>query len=102
VAKNNFYSGETDEDDAKVMKFLRKRIKNVIYVVKENRTFDQVLGDLTNGANGDAVLTQFGQPLTPNNHRLATDFVTLDNFMNPGDGSMDGWSCVILGRVANT
>src|SRR6202035_5323303 len=75
---------------------------HVIYIVKENRTFDQVLGDLTNGANGDPKLTQFGQSLTPNNHHLATDFVTLDNFMNPGDGSMDGWSWALQGRVTNT
>ena len=84
------------------MQFLRKRIKHVIYVVKENRTFDQILGDLTNGANGDPALTQFGQALTPNNHSLATEFVTLDNFMNPGDGSMDGWSWAMQGRVTNT
>ena len=102
VAKNNFYSTETDEKDAKVMQFLSKRIKHVIYVVKENRTFDQVLGDLTNGANADPSLTQFGQALTPNNHSLATKFVTLDNFMNPGDGSMDGWSWTLQGRVTTT
>ena len=47
-------------------------------------------------------LTQFGQALTPNNHNLATRFVTLDNFMNPGDGSMDGWSWSMQGRVTNT
>jgi YVTN family beta-propeller protein len=102
VAKNNFYSAETDKKDSKVMQFVSKRIKHVIYVVKENRTFDQVLGDLTNGANGDSNLTQFGQSLTPNNHSLATRFVTLDNFMNPGDGSMDGWSWAMQGRVTNT
>jgi Phosphoesterase family len=102
VAKNNFYAAETHEEDARVMSFLRTRIKHVIYIVKENRTFDQVLGDLTNGANGDPSLTPFGQSLTPNNHRLATDFVTLDNFMNPGDGSMDGWSWALQGRVTNT
>ena len=72
VAKNNFYSTETDERDAKVMRFLSRRIKHVIYVVKENRTFDQMLGDLTNGAKVDPSLTQFGQALTPNNHKLAT------------------------------
>ena len=49
------------------MHFLSKRIKHVIYVVKENRTFDQILGDLTNGANADPSLTQFGQRFTPNN-----------------------------------
>jgi len=102
VAKNNFYSTETSEGDRKAMEFLRRRIKHVIYVVKENRTFDQVLGDLTNGANADPDLTQFGQALTPNNHSLATRFVTLDNFNNPGDGSMDGWSWALQGRVTNT
>jgi YVTN family beta-propeller protein len=102
VAKNNRYSTELAEKDAKVMEFLRKHIKHVIYIVKENRTYDQVLGDLTNGANGDSNLTQFGQGLTPNQHHLARNFVTLDNFMNPGDGSMDGWSWSMQGRVTNT
>jgi hypothetical protein len=102
VARNNFYSTETDERDAEVMRFLSTRIKHVIYIVKENRTFDQLLGDLTNGANGDPELTQFPQPITPNYHSLATQFVTLDNFMNPGDGSMDGWSWALQGRVTNT
>ncbi len=102
VAKNNFYSSETDERDARTMAFLRRRIKHVIYVVKENRTFDQVLGDLTNGADVDPSLAVFGQALTPNYHNLATQFVTLDNFMHPGDGSMDGWSWTMQGRVTNT
>jgi DNA-binding beta-propeller fold protein YncE len=102
VARNNFYSSERDEKSERVMGFLRNRIKHVIYVVKENRTFDQVLGDLNNGSNGDPSLTQFGRPLTPNNHKLATGFVTLDNFMHPGDGSMDGWSWTMQGRVTNT
>jgi hypothetical protein len=102
VAQNNFYSGGKDEQDEKVVEFLRKHIKHVIYVVKENRTFDQILGDLSNGANADPSLTQFGQALTPNNHNFATKFVTLDNFMNPGDGSMDGWSWSLQGRVTNT
>jgi len=102
VAKNNGYSTETDKKDAKVMDFINKRIKHVIYIVKENRTYDQILGDLNNGANGDPALTQFGQALTPNNHNFANRFVTLDNFMNPGDGSMDGWSWSMQGRVTNT
>ena len=102
VARNNFYSTDASERDRKVMQFLSKRIKHVIYVVKENRTFDQVLGDLTNGADADPDLTQFGEALTPNNHSLATRFVTLDNFMHPGDGSMDGWSWAMQGRVTNT
>jgi len=102
VATNNAYSKQADERDANTMRFLQDHIKHVIYVVKENRTFDQVFGDLNNGANVAPGLTQFGQALTPNNHKLATTFVTLDNFMDPGDGSMDGWSWAMQGRVTNT
>jgi hypothetical protein len=102
VAQNNFYAVAPVARDVEVMNFLRERIRHVIYVVKENRTFDQVLGDLDNGARADPKLTQFGQAITPNYHRLATQFVTLDNFMNPGDGSMDGWSWALQGRVTNT
>jgi YVTN family beta-propeller protein len=101
VAANNFYSAGR-EDDQQVMKFLRNRIKHVIYIVKENRTFDQILGDLGNGSNGDRSLTQFPRSITPNFHNLASQFVTLDNFMDPGDGSMDGWSWSLQGRVTNT
>lgn len=61
-----------------------------------------MLGDLTNGARVDPSLVQFGQALTPNYHKLAREFVTLDNFMNPGDGSMDGWSWTLQGRVTKT
>ena len=102
VAQNNLYSVEPNDKHEQIAQFLRKHIKHVIYVVKENRTFDQIFGDLANGANSDPRLTQFGQALTPNYHRLATGFVTLDNFMNPGDGSMDGWSWSLQGRVTNT
>jgi YVTN family beta-propeller protein len=102
VAENNFYNNDGAGDDRRVMRFLRKHIKHVIYIVKENRTFDQVLGDLGNGSNGDSSLTQFGEALTPNFHRLSRQFVTLDNFMDPGDGSMDGWSWSLQGRVTNT
>lgn len=102
VAQNNHYSAAPVANDLAVMNFLKDKIKHVIYVVKENRTFDQVLGDLGNGSKGDPRLTQFGKRITPNNHALATRFVTLDNFMNPGDGSMDGWSWTMQGRVTNT
>ena len=101
VAVNNGYSlGETDADIG-TMAFLRSKIKHIIYIVKENRTFDQILGDLNNGSNGDPALTQFGQAITPNFHNLANNFVTLDNFMDPSDGSMDGWSWSMRGRVTN-
>jgi YVTN family beta-propeller protein len=71
--------------------FLRSQIKHVIYIVKENRTYDQVLGDLPVG-NGDPSMVMFPQPLTPNHHKLAQDFVTLDNFDCIGETSADGWS----------
>jgi DNA-binding beta-propeller fold protein YncE len=102
VASNNGYSRRASSSDQAVMHFLRSKIKHVIYVVKENRTFDQILGDLGNGSNGDASLTLFGELATPSFHRMARDFVTLDNFMDPGDGSMDGWSWSMRGRVTNT
>lgn len=68
-------------------------IKYVIYIVKENRTFDQVLGDLGRG-NGDPSLCIFPEPVTPNHHALARDFVTLDNFYVESEVSADGheWS----------
>lgn len=102
VAANNFYSAAPVANDVAVMNFLRTRIKHVIYIVKENRTFDQILGDLTNGAKADPKLTQFGRRITPNFHRMSNNFVTIDNFMNAGDGSMDGWSWAMQGRVTNT
>ncbi|RQS75574.1 hypothetical protein DID96_03965 [Burkholderia sp. Bp8963] len=102
VARNNFYSDDTAEHGERKIEFLRNRIKHVIYIVKENRTFDQILGDLHNGANTAPALTMFGKNITPNFHSLASNFVTLDNFMDPGDGSMDGWSWALQGRVTNT
>jgi DNA-binding beta-propeller fold protein YncE len=101
VAANNNYASAVDSDVA-AMNFMKSKIKHVVYIVKENRTFDQVLGDLGNGSNGDPTLTQFGNDLTPNYHALAKKFVTLDNFTDPGDGSMDGWSWSMQGRVTNT
>jgi hypothetical protein len=102
VARNNGYTAAPVAGDRRVIEFLREHVRHIIYVVKENRTFDQILGDLTNGANVDASLTVFGEAITPNFHRLASGFVTLDNFMDPGDGSMDGWSWAMAGRVTNT
>jgi len=66
-------------------------IKHVIFVLKENRTYDQILGDLEKG-NGDPSLTMFGEEVTPNQHALARRFVTLDNFYCDGEVSADGWS----------
>lgn len=68
-------------------------IKYVFYIVKENRTYDQVLGDVKEG-NGDTSLVLFGEKITPNQHKLAKDFVLLDNFYVDGEVSADGhnWS----------
>jgi YVTN family beta-propeller protein len=65
-------------------------IKHVIYIVKENRTYDQVFGDLGKG-NGDPALAVFGKNVTPNQHALAGNFVTLDNYYMDGEVSQDGW-----------
>jgi YVTN family beta-propeller protein len=102
VAANNGYLRRLSRSDEEVMNFLHSKIKHIIYVVKENRTFDQILGDLNNGSNGDPSLALFGEFVTPSFHRMARNFVTLDNFMDPGDGSMDGWSWSMRGRVTNT
>jgi hypothetical protein len=64
-------------------------IKHVLYIVKENRTYDQVLGDMKQG-NGDASLVLFGEKVTPNLHKLASEFVLLDNFYVNSDVSADG------------
>ena len=64
-------------------------IQHVLYIVKENRTYDQVLGDLGRG-NGDPSLTLFGDNNSPNHHKLAREFVLLDNFYVNSDVSADG------------
>ena len=68
-------------------------IKHVFYIIKENRTYDQVLGDIHEG-NGDSSLAIFGKKITPNQHKLAKEFVLLDNFYVNGEVSADGhnWS----------
>jgi len=68
-------------------------IKYVFYILKENRTYDQVLGDVPAG-NGDTSLVLFGERITPNQHKLVNEFVLLDNFYVDGEVSADGhnWS----------
>ncbi len=65
----------------------------MLYIIKENRTYDQVFGDLTRG-NGDPSLVMFGREVTPNHHKLAEEFVLLDNLYCNGHVSADGhpWS----------
>jgi YVTN family beta-propeller protein len=64
-------------------------IKHVFYVIRENRTYDQVLGDLPKG-NGDPNLTLFGEDVTPNAHAIASEFVLFDNFYVDAEVSNDG------------
>ena len=68
-------------------------IRHIIYIIKENRTYDQILGDEA-AANGDASLTMYGRRITPNEHKLAEQFGILDNFYDSGEVSGDGhvWS----------
>ncbi|HKI44547.1 MAG TPA: alkaline phosphatase family protein, partial [Balneolales bacterium] len=62
---------------------------HVIYIIKENRTYDQVLGDDKRG-DGDPRLCAFGQKVTPNEHKIATDFLLLDNYYASGKSSAEG------------
>ena len=73
------------------------QIQHVIYIVRENRTYDQVLGDMKEG-NGDPSLVLFGEKVTPNPHKLAREFVLLDNFYVNADVSADGhnWSTAAI------
>ena len=91
VATNNNFKVTLSPADSAKLAFLRRHIKHVIYIIKENRTYDQVLGDLEVG-NGDPKLTEFPQATTPNFHLLARNFVTLDNFYDTSEVSFDGWS----------
>ena len=71
-------------------------IQHVIYIVRENRTYDQVLGDIKEG-NGDPSLVLFGENTTPNLHKLAREFVLLDNFYVNADVSADGHNWTTAG-----
>jgi YVTN family beta-propeller protein len=93
-ANNNLYRPAGDP----MMAFLRTKINHIIYIQKENRTYDQVLGDLGQG-NGDPRLTVFPQPVTPNFHQLALRFADLDNFYTSSDVSGDGWNWTEQGHA---
>lgn len=74
-------------------------IRHVIYIIKENRTYDQVLGDLPQG-NGDPSQCLFGKEVTPNQHALAERFVLLDNFYVCAEVSADGWNWSTAGMAS--
>lgn len=79
--------------------FKNPGIQHVVYVIKENRTYDQVLGDLPQG-NGDPSLLLFGRDVTPNQHAIAERFALLDNFYVCAEVSADGWNWSTAG-IAN-
>lgn len=98
VAKNsNFPINKENEKAEKMTKFLRKKIKHVVYIVKENRTYDQVLGDLAIG-NGDPSLAIMS-PYSSNHAKMAMDFFTLDNFYDSGETSGVGWNWSTAART---
>ena len=106
VARNNHFPGadpvETVQrvESAVVMGLLRRRIKHVVYVIKENRTYDQVLGDLK-GTDGDPRLTLFPEATTPNHHAIARSFVALDRFQDSGETSGVGWNWSTAARTTD-
>ncbi|HZP23983.1 MAG TPA: phosphoesterase [Terriglobales bacterium] len=90
VVRSNQVSGRTAEVS---FKGGANPIKHVIYVIKENRTYDQIFGDIREG-NGDPSLVMYGEAITPNQHKLARQFGVIDNFYDSGEVSGDGhvWS----------
>jgi DNA-binding beta-propeller fold protein YncE len=98
VASNNHRFAAPSVADRAMVAFLRAHIHHVIYVVKENRTYDQVLGDLEVG-DGDPRLAIFGAAMTPNQHALARQFVDLDRFFDSGESSNTGWSWTLAART---
>jgi YVTN family beta-propeller protein len=101
VAANNYFpSARQHQADAALMALVRDRIRHVIYIVKENRSYDQILGDLERG-DGDSRLILFPEPITPNHHALARHFVTLDHFFDSGEVSGDGWNWSTAARTTD-
>jgi DNA-binding beta-propeller fold protein YncE len=101
VARNNHFPVISQQPAGNdIFAFLRTRIHHVIYVVKENRTYDQVLGDLEKG-NGDPRLNLFPDALAPNHHDMARLFVTLDNFYDSGEVSGNGWNWSTAARATD-
>jgi YVTN family beta-propeller protein len=100
VRNNHFATPAEDLKSHQLFAFLHQHVKHVIYIVKENRSYDQVLGDLEKG-NGDPSLTLFPEAMTPNHHELARRFVTLDNFFDSGEVSGVGWNWSTAARTTD-
>ncbi len=94
VLASNLFRGQGDTLPFQAGK---NPIKHVIYIIKENRTYDQVFGDLKPG-DGDPALCMYGEAITPNQHQLARQFGVLDNFYDSGEVSGDGhvWSTAAI------
>ena len=86
--------------DEQVMSALRDKVRHVIFIVKENRTYDQMLGDAEVG-DGDPKLAIFGRALTPNQHAIARQFVTLDRMFASGESSNTGWNWTTAARTTD-
>lgn len=95
--ENNFTATGAAPKDAPLME--NPGIEHVVYVIKENRTYDQVLGDLPQGA-GDPDLCLFPREVTPNQHAIAERFVLLDNFYVCAEVSADGWNWSTSGMLS--
>jgi DNA-binding beta-propeller fold protein YncE len=100
VAENNRFDLVRTVNADPILTELRRRVHHVIYIVKENRTYDQVLGDLEVG-DGDPSIAEFPEPITPNHHSLARRFVTLDNFLDSGEVSGVGWNWSVAARTTD-
>jgi len=99
VAHNDHFDNpQADVREQQLFSFLHAHIHHVIYIIKENRTYDQILGDLEQG-DGDPRLTLFPQNISPNHHAIVRNFVTLDNFMVSGEGSWTGWDWSTAART---
>jgi DNA-binding beta-propeller fold protein YncE len=99
AANNNLIPPKDHAANAALMRALSARIKHVVFIVKENRTYDQVLGDLP-GAEGDPKLALLA-PFSPNHHAIAQSFVTLDHAYCSGEVSNTGWTWTTAGRTTD-
>jgi YVTN family beta-propeller protein len=100
LAQNSLPAPHRDSDDHIAATGLKAgKIQHVFYIIKENRTYDQVLGDEPAG-NGDKSLLLFGRDITPNLHAIAERFVLLDNTYCCGEVSGDGWNWSTQGMAS--
>jgi len=97
VMRNNLIAESEPKLDFRNSGHGQNPIKHVIYIIKENRTYDQLFGDLEVG-DGDPSLVMFGEEITPNHHKLARQFGVLDNFYDSGEISGNGhvWSTAAI------